>query len=278
MNFKRLAALLLGLILLAVMLPATSALASDQVYLERAICINDTQIVLEFSEPIAINLKKQNAGPWICIRVLYPDNNTVTGGPREDNCLQASGVWEFVDDKQDRILWTMDIGCIYESNETVESIVNFKNDMWRYGLYQAKMYIEEIPFDMENTTGDINDNITSLDGLRHLHTNVKYFEPSWSATVCDIEFDYDYVLYREEETVPEPFGGITLGKEVVNPIKEEEPKEESEPESKPESEPEKQKEEKSDNKGLIIGCSAGGALVVIGAVVGIIAAAKKKKK
>jgi len=272
MKLKKVSALLLCMVLLASMFLVTNTQAADQVYLERAICINDTQIVLEFSEPIAINKNGNSAGPWICMRVLYPDNNTVTGGPREDNCLQASGGWEFVDEQQDRILWTMDIGCIYESNETISSIVNFENDMWRYGLYTVKMYIEEIPFSRDNPGGDWNDNITSLDGLRHLGTNVQYFEPSWSATVCDIEFDSDYVLYREVEKEIEPNGGITLGTEVVNEIKEEPQVVDNDP--IPEEEP---VIETDDIKKILVfaGC---GILVVAGIIVAVATTAKKKKK
>ena len=62
---KWLAILAVAVLALGLTLPAGAA---DELTLTRAVKINDTQIALEFSEPIAVNLREENRGPFMAVR------------------------------------------------------------------------------------------------------------------------------------------------------------------------------------------------------------------
>ena len=75
MKFNKIIAALLLVVLVLACLPV-SAQQERVLTLKRAVQVNDTQIVLEFSEPIAINLHQQNRGPYCPIRLISSSGGT----------------------------------------------------------------------------------------------------------------------------------------------------------------------------------------------------------
>lgn len=188
---KKILSFLLALMLLAglCVFPAS---AEEDLSVKRVVAVSATQLVIEFSQPVAFNMNGQSRGPWICLRPVEKNGGSLWGrGPREDKCIQFIGSYEFLDEKFDRVLWTIELGSCYD-NPSIESIVNHEGDMKEWEAYPVKLYLQEVPFD-ENDPGSAEiDNITTRDGKTYLPSNVPI--ERWATSIYDIEFDYNYDL------------------------------------------------------------------------------------
>jgi hypothetical protein len=111
---KRIAAVLMMACVLALFPLVKPVAAADTLTLNRAVAINDNQIVLEFSEPIAVNLNGSNRGPWCALRLVGENDTLAWSGGAENagTALQFPGTMMFLDSKHDRIIWSMTPGGV----------------------------------------------------------------------------------------------------------------------------------------------------------------------
>lgn len=113
MKLNKIIAALLLVVLILACLPV-SAQEERVLTLKRAVQVNDTQIVLEFSEPIAINLHQSNRGPYCPVRLVNSSGGTTRFNnekhllhPQYNTHLQWIGSLQFLDSKHDRLIWTL---------------------------------------------------------------------------------------------------------------------------------------------------------------------------
>lgn len=200
MKMKKCLILLLVVLLLMSCLPASAA-QDRKLTVERAIMINDNQIVVEFSEPVAFSLHARYA-PYVCIRMVSDTGgvSVVAAADTDDpnnigKHLQWGGQLQFVDDKHDRAIWTFSnvghLGC----NSAADV-------MARTGLLGLEKYqklhtvfcIEELP-DEEPATDAKVINITTADGE-------VFLQPTrcqgWEAVLVPITINRGYAVNPEK--------------------------------------------------------------------------------
>ncbi len=193
MKMKKIWIALLLVVAILTALPVSAA--ERQLTLDRAVQINDTQIVLEFSEPIAINLEQLNRGPYAVIRLVSNGDSvriTDMSSKYYGLYLEWQGNLEFVDRRHDRLIWTLD------SNEfgvkTIHDIRNYAGDLADYSKYKVAMTLEEVPYDTQSKyTDDAICNITTLDGKVHLTPTHPHLKETCNLA---IEEDYTYWINR----------------------------------------------------------------------------------
>ena len=182
--------IMLMLIVLIVSLPVSAA--ERKLTIERAVQINDTQIVIEFSEPIAININQTNNGPYVALRI--GDNGYPAYVEEHDNHLQWHGTIEFVDKNRDRILWTL-VGKSFG----VKDINDIRNRTGLLADYKDKfmwLTVEEIPYNVDLAyTDNAICNITTLDGEVYLTPT---FPNGWESCNLEVERDYGYDIDYDE--------------------------------------------------------------------------------
>lgn len=182
-------------ILLALCLTAglTNVFAAEDriLTLERAVQIDDYHIVLEFSEPITINYHGDNRGPHCSIRVVG-DNYTLkwTGQVNYSTALQFNGALEYVDDKHDRLLFSLTSRTFGIAK--ISDITGFKGELEPYAKYKTAMCLEEVPFKTNTLVNNGHlDNITTADGEVFLWSN----RPGgWDGCYSEIVIDYSYKI------------------------------------------------------------------------------------
>lgn len=220
MNMKKIIVSLLLVALLLACLPVSAAerkLTCDAMYQ-----VSDTQIVIEFSEPVAINLNGNNYGPYVALRLV-----TSTGGTTRitnlksgnyGQYLQWNGTLQYLDSKHDRLIWTFTqagyIGC--------SSITDVRNRVGElsesaYDKYVLALVMEEIPFIEPGTDLGVC-NITTEDGKVAL-TPTK--PTGWEKVVMEPVVNYSYPVYKNKiENIPRGNSGFTFeyeGGSVINP-------------------------------------------------------------
>ncbi len=166
MNIKKIIVSLLLVALMLACLPVSAAerkLTCDAVYQ-----VNDMQIVIEFSEPIAFNLNGSNAGPGVMLRMLSNIGSMAhvsdIKSPNYGNPMQWNGTLQYLDSKHDRLIWTFtQIG--YMGCQSIADIQNRVGELGEpaYDSYVLAFVIEEEPFIKPGTDLGIC-NITTEDG------------------------------------------------------------------------------------------------------------------
>lgn len=190
---KRVAAVLLMVCVLALFPLTKPAAAADTLTLDRAVAINDNQIVLEFSEPIAVNLNGSNRGPWCALRIVGDNDTLVWSGGVENSgtALQFPGTMMFVDSKHDKIIWTITPGGVYGA-DCVTDVLNFEGDLASFSDNAVKFGIEEVPFDQSiDSVNGLLDNVTTTDGKTYLSATRQV---GWEAAYVDVEVDSSYTV------------------------------------------------------------------------------------
>lgn len=144
--------------------------------------INDSQLIIRFSEPAAFNLLGKNRGPYIALRVVDANNRLQYAGGTVP--LQYRGRLCFTDSAHDTVLFTYDDGV----NDIV-SLLRFEGDLAPFAGrgYELKLAIEEVPFDQSSPSRDgLIDNITTADGKTKLSANLV---GNWDGQYCEIKED-----------------------------------------------------------------------------------------
>lgn len=197
-------ALLLAVLLLACL--PVSAAEERKLTLDRVVQINDMQLILEFSEPIAINYHDVNRGPYCIVRIRKANQGVtrVSGGQYDRQYLQWDGMIQYVDSNHDRLVWTMTSGKI-DAN-SITDIRNFNGYLQNYKDQLVSFTIEEVPYDQSGgyTNNAIN-NITTEDGEVYLTPT----RPAgWESVNMPIEVDFNYdvdLSHVEAVTRPETY-------------------------------------------------------------------------
>lgn len=171
-------------------LPAQKAQAADRLLtFDRAIQVDDYHIVLEFSEPIAINLKGMNRGPHCSIRIVGSNYSLQwKGAVTYGTALQWQGSLEYLDSKHDRLVYTLTATTLGVT--CIADITNFRGELAKYSKFSAAFCLEEVPFETEELINNgLLDNITTADGEEYLWSN----RPGgWDGSYQPIEIDYSY--------------------------------------------------------------------------------------
>lgn len=195
MKMKKIIITLLAVLVLLACLPVSAA--NNELVLKRAVQINDRQIVMEFSEAVAINLHGDNRGPYIAVRLVNNSGGTTRYDradvldPSYNNPLQWTGSIEFADEKHDRLIWTISTSSRFGIN-TVRDIVNYSGALADYTDRRVAIAIEEVPFDETVVAaGDGICNISNEAGDVFLTPTL----PSgWERIVVPIEVNYSYPI------------------------------------------------------------------------------------
>ena len=177
---------------------ATKA-ADDYLTLNRAVQINDKEILLEFSEPVELNKFQKNRGPYCAIRYVDAGWNVgyalneynVTG-----DALQWNGTLTLVGDGS-KAIWQMytpgRLGCL-----SINEVRNITHPDAIRSIEKNKLKLvfclEEVPYNTLVFAADGKViNVTSKDGQRYLSPD---FPRGWEKCVQDIEVDYSYKFDR----------------------------------------------------------------------------------
>ena len=191
---KILTCLMLAMLLFSL---ATSVAAQDApiLKLDRVVQISDTELVFEFSEPVVINKLDPNSnGPFVGRRVVDKKGGVQHIG--EDATLvylQWKGSLSYVDNKHDRILWTMSGQAL--GLTTIPEVLAWKAELADFReSCQIRLVIEEIPYNkgVSDRDGGVF-NITTEDGSRNLFaTHIT----GWESTQMPLEKQYNYEIDR----------------------------------------------------------------------------------
>lgn len=184
---KYVKSILTFLLIFVVMLGFLPAQAQEEfVTLDRIVQVNDTQIVLEFSEPVRINTK----APHVDIRVVNQNINWPIR-TKDGHYLQWLGNMSYADDKHDRIVWTLREGGLFGLTK-IDDILNWNGEMEQFhvGANRVIFDLEDLAFNVDTSmrNGRI-DNIVSADGKRYLHPMIPA-QPE--ACHFNITKDYSY--------------------------------------------------------------------------------------
>ena len=214
MKLKKKIVFLLVVVLFLGCMPAY-ATQENTLKIERAVLINDTQVVIEFSEPIAFNFHQKNRGPHIAIRLIdshgYMIKHTrceVTDAYYNRN-MQWNGSHQFVDDQHDRIIWTIADGNLGMKN--IKEILNMSGRLEPYkGKNRVVIVIEEVPYDTNVTyTDNAICNVTTDDGKHYL---TPLMPAGWERTNTPLTIDYTY------HVMPSKFESVERDANMPNPL------------------------------------------------------------
>lgn len=164
---------------------AVSAADDDDVTIDRIVQINDYQLVLEFSKPIAINVYGLSNGPYYAIRLTDARYNLQKLNGAN---LQWTGLVTFADDKHDRLVFTIStdrFGC-----DSITEIVERAGQLGSCGSYLTTFAIEEKTVGGSNTPGVI-DNITDLNGFDPLKSNNANMNGYYATFEKDFSYEID---------------------------------------------------------------------------------------
>lgn len=172
----------------ALLIAAPKAVAEDAnlLLVDDVVLVDDAHLVVKFNQPVAFNVKGDNRGPWIALRVV-DDFNNYQVADNGSMVLQWTCLTEFTDDNHDTLVMTYDL-----DGSTMKDFMNFTGlwaEYYKPGRH-ARLCIEEVPYDESAPCADgFIDNITTLDGETRMWAN----KPGgWDGSYFDIRKDYDY--------------------------------------------------------------------------------------
>lgn len=199
---KRILGFILALVMVCLPLAGTvQAQELERLTMDRVVQINENQLVVEFSGPVAINVNETNSdGPFAAIRVV-----TKSGGVLRADDFDTSRVYlqwrmglQYVDEKHDRLLCT--ISTVAWDVDNITDILNFAGPLADYADRNAEVrfVMEEKPADASKPYQDCGVcNVTSPDGSLMLFPN--YIGGYESAQLpIEVDFNYDLDLSRIE--------------------------------------------------------------------------------
>lgn len=169
MKIKQITAVILLLVVLLAGLPVSAA--ERKLTLNRAIQINSTQIILEFSEPIAIGKMTEGRKPAMLLRIVNSSGvlqqiNDIKS-PNYKAILQWEGTIRYTDSKHNRVVWTLDDDHLDVTS--INQVTGFQGELEKFKNQKVAFVIEEIPVDGSSLcTDNTVCNITTQDGLTYL--------------------------------------------------------------------------------------------------------------
>ena len=169
MKIKQITAVILLLVLVLAGLPVRAA--ERKLTLNRAVQINATQIILEFSEPIAVGKMTEGRKPAMLLRIVNSSGVLQTIKDTKSKNYKANLQWEgtirYTDSKHNRIVWTLDDDNV--GVKSINDVTGFKGELESFSKQKVAFVIEEIPVDGSSlSTDNTVCNITTQDGLVYL--------------------------------------------------------------------------------------------------------------
>ncbi len=220
--------ILAWLVILILCLSLPISAKERKLTLKRAVQVSDTQIVMEFSEPIAINMHGENNGPYIAIRVVNSMGDSTRLDKKEEvlhanynQVIQWHGTLNYVDEKHDRLVMTIGTSHAFGLN-TISAVRDYEGVLSNYKDRKVMLVIEEVPFDSTQPMADNKIcNITTTDGEVYLTPD---WPSGWERVVTPFEVDFNYPIDAskfESKENPYQLAAGTIEKNTVQP--EEEP-------------------------------------------------------
>ena len=178
---------------------SAQAKPDDLLTLDRVIQVSDTEIVLEFSEPVALNKFLTNRGPYAAIRWVNTSNGvgyTLNEYGVNGDAMQWTGDLSYIGDDHSKLLWkinTSRLGCstIEQARQinTADALRSIEKNKLR-----LRFVLEEVPYDEKALAADGKViNVTNKDGDKYLFPT----QPNgWESCILDIEKNYNYPLDR----------------------------------------------------------------------------------
>lgn len=211
---------IVAVVCVLLMLCALPVQAQPVLTMDRAVMVNDTQIILEFSEPVAINLLGASSGPFAAVRLVNNKNMIQTSRDEQAQNLQWLGTLEYVDEKKDRLIFT--VGFSRLGVDTVSDVYNRAGALADYRDLYCCMCLEEVAFDSSvSAYNGLIENVTSLDGKRLLCANTVSWDGIYVRLEKDYEYDYDpgAALSITDRTVSADMVLGTVEQEPVLPVR-----------------------------------------------------------
>jgi len=163
----------------------------DWLTVKRAVQVSKNQIVVEFSEPIAVALT-QARGPFIALRLVTKGGNAAIRTDDDKGYLQWQFGAQYVDSKHDRLLLTMSTVAL--EVDTIDGIRNFEGALAAYAgrNLELRLVIEEYPDDKANYSDCGVCNITTPDGKKMLFpTHIGGYEAVSVLVEKDLNYAFD---------------------------------------------------------------------------------------
>lgn len=173
----------------------------DWLTVKRAVQVSKNQIVVEFSEPIAVALT-QARGPFIALRLVNKGGNAAIKTDDGKEYLQWQFGAQFLDKEHDRLLCTM--STVAAGVDTIDGIRNFSGALTKYANrnWELRLVIEEYPDDRVNYSDCGVCNITTPDGAKMLFpTHVNGFEAVSVLLERDLSYAFDPKLAESTKVV-----------------------------------------------------------------------------
>lgn len=173
----------------------------DWLTVKRAVQVSKNQIVVEFSEPIAVALT-QARGPFIALRLVNKGSNAAIKTDDGKEYLQWQFSAQFLDKEHDRLLCTM--STVAAGVDTIDGIRNFSGALTKYANrnWELRLVIEEYPDDRVNYSDCGVCNITTPDGSKVLFpTHIGGFEAVAVLLEKDLSYAFDPTLAESTKVV-----------------------------------------------------------------------------
>ena len=168
---------------------------------KRAVQVSNNQLVVEFSEPIAVALT-QARGPFIALRLVNKGGNAAIKTDDGKEYLQWQFSAQFLDKEHDRLLCTM--STVAAGVDTIDGIRNFTGALTKYANrnWELRLVIEEYPDDRVNYSDCGVCNITTPDGSKMLFpTHISGFESVSVLLEKDLSYAFDPSLAESTKMV-----------------------------------------------------------------------------
>jgi hypothetical protein len=160
--------------------------------------VSNNQLVVEFSEPIAVALT-QACGPFIALRLVNKGGNAAIKTDDGKEYLQWQFSAQFLDKEHDRLLCTM--STVAAGVDTIDGIRNFTGALTKYANrnWELRLVIEEYPDDRVNYSDCGVCNITTPDGSKMLFpTHISGYESV--SILVERDFTYPFDESKTEST------------------------------------------------------------------------------
>lgn len=173
----------------------------DWLTVKRVVQVGKNQIVVEFSEPIAVALT-QARGPFMALRLVTKGGNAAIKTDDGKSYLQWLFSAQYLDSKHDRLLCTM--SSVALGVDTIDGIRTFQGELAQYANrnWELRFVIEEYPDDKTNYSDCGVCNITTPDGSKMLFpTHIGGYEAVASLVEIDLNYAFDPTLAESTQIV-----------------------------------------------------------------------------
>ena len=158
-----------------------------------ATAINDTDIVIKFSQPVSIDY-----APFICLRVVDGNNVQVFG--ENGTRLQYPGTWKFADDKHDTIIWT-------SNNWNVKGLLSLTGPWAKFNKdgNSTRLCIEELEdkdkIEIDVIGNGFVDNIKDSRGMMLLANSIAGDMNTYDGLYVEVKEEYEEPVFYLQKAV-----------------------------------------------------------------------------